>query len=337
MKAKKWIGIDIHKKQLTVCIITRKLRKHKVYERTSEGIQEFLREIDSDTLIGVESTTWTWDLVKKISDKAKEVFVLNTVKLKGMMDRLKKTDKSDSEQIATIIRRFHRDELSICHMRENKEAVVQGLLNQREQWVREKTKMKNHFRSSIEYWGLNLPKRYFKDLKKDSQWINESEMHENTKIMLLRSLGLIDELEEHIRFVNEKIKEMLDDNENYHVLQNEIKGIGPITAAYLVAKIGYIERFENPKKLTAYLGFAPRVNMSDGKGYNGHISKNATSGFLRVMVQAAWASVRFDKTMNAFYKRLKTRTGSSKAIIAVARKLIVAVFYEYKKKFYAET
>ena len=337
MKAKKWIGIDIHKRQFTVCIITARKKIQTVYERTSDGIGEFLKEVDAKTMIGIESTTWTWDLVKKLRKKAKDVLILNTLELKGLMDRYKKTDKSDAEKIGIIVRRFEKGELSLCHMREEKEAVVQGMLNQREHWVRMKIMTKNQFRSMMEYWGMELPQGYFKDLEKDSEWLSSSELDENLQKALMRSLGLITEYEDHISFVNEKIKEILADNESYQVLQRKITGIGPTTAAYLVAKIGDIERFENPKKLTAYLGFAPRVKESDGKGHNGPISKNATKGFLRVMVQAAWASVRFNKNMNEYYKRLKQRRGSSRAIIAVARKLIVAVFYEYKKKFNAET
>ncbi len=58
MEAKKWVGVDIHKKQMTVCIILETGQKEvKRYERNSAGVSDFLNEIDKDTVMGVESTT----------------------------------------------------------------------------------------------------------------------------------------------------------------------------------------------------------------------------------------------------------------------------------------
>lgn len=99
----------------------------------------------------------------------------------------------------------------------------------------------------------------------------------------------------------------------------------------MVSKIENIERFDDPKKLVSYCGLAPKVNESDGKRRGGKITGNTDAPLLRVIIQGAWAAVRFDKTMNNFYERLRIRVGKQKAIVAVARKMIVLVYYHLIK------
>ena len=52
---------------------------------------------------------------------------------------------------------------------------------------------------------------------------------------------------------------------------------------------------------------------------------------MNVLIQSAWAAVRYDKIMARCYEELKTRIGKQKAIVAIARKLVVKVFYYLKK------
>lgn len=332
MQAEKWIGVDVHKRQITVCIMEPgKKPRTGCYERTSEGIEDFLKEIDRGCVVGMESTTWSRDLYVRTVHIAKDVIVFNTVDLKEMMGRLKKTDREDAERIALILRRFEKSELSICNMRSDENAEIKGLLNFRDRWVRRKTEAKNEIRSMLEFWGEESNGKLFAKDGSGIELINRKEkVPEDIKKGLIVLICLIMNAEESIHALDKKIDAKLSVNPAYRELKSKITGIGQTSAAYIVSKIEDINRFDNPKKLVSYLGLAPRVNQSDGKGFNGHISKRTDKAILKVLVQAAWVSVRYDPKMKIAYESLRIRIGKQKAIVAIARKLVVYCFYVWK-------
>lgn len=332
MEAKKWIGVDIHKKQFTVCILTENAEPIlRSYERESEGMREFLKEIDKETVIGVESTTWTWDFARKVKDYVQDVVVFNTLDLKALMNKMKKTDKIDAERIAVILRRFDKRELSCSHIKNELTAEIKGLLKVRENLVNQKTKMKNEIIAMLDYWGVGKPdKKLFGIFDRDIEWIGKQNIPERIREAIIGMVAIIANFENHIAILNESIKELSMKIEGYSELIDRISGIGTISAAYLTSKIEDIGRFDDPKKLVSYLGLAPRVHESDGRGYNGNITKRTDKGLIRVLVQAAWASVRYNPLMKEFYERIKSRRGKQKAIIAVTRKLVVTAYYVLK-------
>lgn len=333
MKAKKWIGVDIHKKQFTICIMIKNHKnQHLVYERTSEGITDFLSHVDTETIIGIESTTWTRDFAISCVKKAKDVIVFNTVDLKSLMNKTKKTDKVDSAKIALILRRFEKDELSTCCIKSTEFAEIKGMLKIRENLVKKKTETKNEIIAMLDYWGSSRKEKFYMNIEKDKVWINNQvDIPINIRLSLIRLVELIEEFELQIDDLNKLLEEKLKNNKGYNEIKNKIKGIGKTTAAYIVSKIEKIDRFENHKKLVSYLGLAPKVNESDGKGTNGKISKNTDKGLLRCLIQAAWISVRYDGEMKDFYQNLKRRKCAQKAIVAVARKLVINCFYTLKQ------
>jgi transposase len=331
MEAKKWVGVDIHKKQMTVCFINETgQRQVKRYERNSAGIAEFLREIDKETVIGIESTTWTWGLAKRAEKIAKDVLILNTVELKDLMDKTKKTDRIDAIKIAIIIRRFEKEELSVCALKSEQWALVKGLLNIREKLVRQKVEMKNLIIATLDYWGIELQRKLFVGYKRDKVFLENIELANDLKEEIIKQFEIIRLFESRIKELDIKIHGLCSIDNGYQAITENINGIGKTCGAYLASKIENIERFDDQKKLVAYLGLAPKVNSSDDKNKGGHISGNTDKSLLRVLVQAAWASVRYDPEMYEYYALLKMRMCGQKAIIAVARKLVVKVFYVMK-------
>jgi transposase len=65
-----------------------------------------------------------------------------------------------------------------------------------------------------------------------------------------------------------------------------------VAAATLVAEIGDITRFANPRQLMAYLGLVPSEHSSGGTRRQGGISKAGNGAARRMLIEAAW-SYRF--------------------------------------------
>lgn len=71
-----------------------------------------------------------------------------------------------------------------------------------------------------------------------------------------------------------------------------LRGMALVTAATLVAELGDITRFANPRQLMAYLGLVPWEHSSGASRRQGGITKAGNGAARRMLIEAAW-SYRF--------------------------------------------
>ena len=105
-------------------------------------------------------------------------------------------------------------------------------------------------------------------------------------------------------------------------------GIREKVAFALAAFIGNVERFDNPKKLVAFFGLNPSVSRSGIGGGTGPLSGNGRSDVRSILIQAAQSIMRFGQGhTHKWAVALKMRKGNNIAVAALARKLVVSVWY----------
>jgi transposase len=71
-----------------------------------------------------------------------------------------------------------------------------------------------------------------------------------------------------------------------------LRGMALVAAATVVAELGDITRFTNPRQLMAYLGLVPSEHSSGKTRRQGGITKAGNGGARRMLIEAAW-SYRF--------------------------------------------
>ena len=71
--------------------------------------------------------------------------------------------------------------------------------------------------------------------------------------------------------------------------------------------------------------------MSADTEHLGHITKKGNKWLRRNLMCCARIAVRKDTHIRKFYERVKHRRGEKKAIIAVARKIVVYAYWILKK------
>ncbi len=107
-----------------------------------------------------------------------------------------------------------------------------------------------------------------------------------------------------------------------------------VTAFALAAFIGPIERFANPRKLVAYIGLNPRVCQSGCRGGPGRLSHYGRSDLRALLIQASQSVLRYGSgPTHRWAVALKMRKGATVAVAALARKLVVAVWYLLSGRF----
>lgn len=104
-------------------------------------------------------------------------------------------------------------------------------------------------------------------------------------------------------------------------------GIGSLSAIRLVLELGDMARFPTPGSLPRYLGLTPSEYSSGEVVRRGHILKCGPGALRGLLLQCAWAAVGIakDPALRAVFERLAPRLGRKRAIIAVARRLAIAV------------
>lgn len=103
----------------------------------------------------------------------------------------------------------------------------------------------------------------------------------------------------------------------------------PMTAIRIIAEIGSdMSVFETAKHLTSWAGLTPQNNESAGKKKTTRIGKSGA--YIKpLLVQIALAASRGNKypEIRVKYQSLKKRRGGKKATIAIARRLLTAIFH----------
>lgn len=111
----------------------------------------------------------------------------------------------------------------------------------------------------------------------------------------------------------------------------ELYGIGKWTALLIVSEIGDIGRFPSAKHLCSYAGLVPSVHVSGNTSYTGHITKQGSKWLRWPLVEAVHHAMR-KPPYRAFYQKTAKRRGKAIAKVAVAQKLLKAIYHLLREK-----
>jgi hypothetical protein len=111
----------------------------------------------------------------------------------------------------------------------------------------------------------------------------------------------------------------------------QLPGIGVHNAMLLLGAIGDIRRFDAAHKLVGYAGLGARVHSSGEEQYGGRITRQGRRDIRSTMIEAAWVAVRGHAYWKELFERLASRVGKPKAIVAIARKLLLVVWHVLTK------
>ncbi|EQD40151.1 transposase ISC1190, partial [mine drainage metagenome] len=157
---------------------------------------------------------------------------------------------------------------------------------------------------------------------------------------LLRILDLLIEEKENITMEMEK--KFTSSNQ----MITSILGIGSVTGAVIVAKIGKIDRFEDAGKLVAFAGIDPVIKESGKVRSERSISKRGDSMLRTAIYQSTLVATRCNPVISDYYHRFVERgMPKKKALVASSRKMCHIIFsvmhnnkpFEVPEKFKTET
>ena len=108
---------------------------------------------------------------------------------------------------------------------------------------------------------------------------------------------------------------------------DEITGIGSLAARVIIAEVGLdMTRFATADHLVSWAKLSPRTIQSGAKQRGGATGKG--NPYLKgVLGEAAAAAARTETFLGARYRRIVKRRGKLKALVAVARSILIIVWH----------
>jgi len=208
---------------------------------------------------------------------------------------------------------------------------LRQLLRHREWMVNQRSKAKNRIHAALAGYNLVSP---VTDLfgvagREYLHEVVETKLRPAARQVVADHLAMIDHLGERICSLEKSIS--LNDKQDHIVtLLKSMPGVGKLIALTILAEVGDISRFYSPKALCSWAGLTPRVHSSDAVVHHGHITKEGSRYLRTAIVRAAMVSCRVSPKWYRVHEHLARRCGRRAARVAVARRLLTAIYYMWK-------
>jgi transposase len=303
------------------------LGRQTLYHDDKAALQDFFRSLPKPATVAMEATrSWYW-LHDLMQEEGLQVKLAHPLKTKLIGEAKIKTDTIDAQVLAQLERTGFLPESYIPPppVREHRE-----LLRYRILLVATRTRLKNRVHDLIDKQGITHP---FSDLfgTRGRAFLQSLVLPPLYQTELQRLMELIVYIDQQIKSAEKDIKALLKQDPRAKLLMT-IPGVSHLTAYLLLSEIGDPHRFASAKKLCSYSGIIPSTHQTGGKTHHGSITKQGNKFIRWAMIEAAQKAIKKDPALQAMYEKLKRNKGSGIAKVAVAHKLLIAVYHILKKE-----
>lgn len=151
---------------------------------------------------------------------------------------------------------------------------------------------------------------------------------EHHAFMCQHFLDQIDHLAALVTQLDARIAALLADRDRDLSNLDSIPGIGRTAAEIIISETGGdMAPFATAGHLASWIGVCPGMNESAGVNKSGH-TRHGNANLKRVLGTAAMAAIRKkDSYYAVYYRRVATRRGGQRALVAVMHKLVIAIWH----------
>ena len=356
-------GVDVHKTFLVATIITTEgLIPHyskKRFSTFNNSILQFKQWLIDNNCFDVcmESTGKYWVPVSNLLEDTIHVTVANPKWVKAVKGN--KDDDKDSRWIGDL---FRLGLVPGSYIPDKPIRILREYTRYRFKLVSCKTSEKNRFQNAFTVCNVALDSvvsdmfgksassitdylvssdsfdpvycssLLHKSLKKKADTVIESiegyQMTQEQKERIVMVRSHLEFIQQSIAKLDEKLDKMVAPYESAISLLCTIPGVDRTSAITIISEIGTdMSQFASSKRLCCWAGLTPGNNESAGKKKSVRITRAGV--YLKpALVQVAHAAVKSDKApyYKIKYERLYKRRGKKRAIIAIARMILTAVY-----------
>lgn len=319
MKARTIVGVDISKLTLDSKLLPAAQNRQvantqKGFNQWKEWVERY-KETDSDVLVVMEHTGLYSHLFELFLQSQGISYIKKpAVEIKQSIGLTRgKNDRIDAARIAQY-GWMHRDNLCAEQYPVAVIMQIKDLLSYRSKLVRDRSGYQVRLKEELETGRVKKADFLYKAQQKDIAYLTRK-----------------------IKIVEKELFHLIKGNEavcrNFLLLQS-IKGVGRITAAYVIAVTNNFVCFTDPRKFNCYAGLAP-FEHSSGKSIRAknrvsHLANKTIKCLLRL---SAFVAVRYNKELKSYYlKRVAEGKNKMSVLNIIGAKLVKIMFAVVKRK-----
>jgi len=317
------VGVDLHQR---FCYLTavdasgRVVKQGQVVNETA-GLRAWLEQVPGPRQVVLEASGFWPAFVRAAAPVSDRLVMVHPQRVKAIASARLKNDRVDSETLAHLSR---ADLLPEAWMAEEATQQLRLLTRLRIALGQVRARAKNQMQAVLHQEGFRKP---VSDLfgRRGRAWLTGLPLSGAGRRVAEVWLRQIDHLDQEIAEQTRELERLAAADARARWLRT-VPGIGAYSAMVVLAEIGDIARFSSKRALASYAGLTPVVRESAGKKKRGGIGHHGSGTLRWIMLQVAQVAARHSPAARAWLSRLKQRKPPQVALIALARKLLMAVW-----------
>ncbi len=301
-----WIGIDVSKDTLDICVLSQnKTESKKINNQISEIKRFFNKEMYKNAHIVMEATgVYHNKLVIILTELKNNFSVVNPLIIKKYAEMKMLRVKTDSVDAKLIAEYAENQKPKLFKFKQIHQIEIMELVRAVNGYKEDKTMFTNKIKAL------------------DNKYVYNKDVYRSYKTT-------VKQIEKQIDLLNAKIDKIIKDNySNISEKIRKIPGVGKVLTSTIIGLYGNFENFDSAKQVAAFAGLNPHPKESGSSVYKGsNISKKGCPYIRKVLFMAALSAKEYNQSCHDLYYRLKNKGKSEfQARIAVAHKLLRQIF-----------
>ncbi len=312
MKRTVYVGMDVHADTIAVAVADEgrdgEIRFYGTIRNTGDSLLRLTKRLSgagSAPVFCYEAGPCGYGIHRLLQKLGFDCAVVAPAMIPRKAGDRVKTDRRDAEMLARL---WRAGELTPIWTPDEEHEAMRDLIRTRKQAIDALRVAKQQLLSFLLRHGLRYdrPSRW---TKSHWRWINELR-----KFRYPHQQLAFEELKRAIRQIEERIASLdqiiIDTIPSWNFgpvvdALRALRGVNTTIAVTLVAEIGDINRFSNPRQLMAWLGLVPSEHSSGNKIRRGRITRTGNALARTMMVEASWSYRHPAREQHPFLKRSK--------------------------------
>jgi transposase len=322
------IGCDYHPSYQQIAWLdleTGELREASLQHGNGEA-QRFYESLRGPVRVGMEAVgnaQWFERLLERLGH---ELWIGDAARIRALVVRRQKTDRRDAVHLLELLTsdRFPRLWVPSPAVRDARQ-----LLRHRQKLVAMRRSVKNQLQHLALNQGLQRKQRLWSAAGR--QQLATLPLDGWTARRRDDLLAWLEPLDRHIAALDQAVEAEAQQRPAVQLLMTH-PGVGPVVGLAYVLTLGPWQRFQRGKQVASYLGLIPREHSSGGRQRLGAISKQGNPFLRSLLVEAAHSAARCDPHLRRAYRRLARKKNRPLALVMVARKLAVKLYWMLREQ-----
>ena len=318
----KYVGIDLHKKTISICVVNQerqKIDQKRFLCSAPETIVSYFRKLGKFQAVVEATASYEW-LVRLLEPLAERVVLAHPKKLRVIAESTRKSDKIDARLLAEFLA---LDMMPQAYRPTPRQREHRVLVRHRCYLQRRITSIRNKIRRILSDYNADRPNLFTLD---GLDYLARVKLSESDRFAVEQLLKEFEFQQGQLTKLAAQLKKFVAQapaaEAEARALLQSIPGVGPVTTEVVLSELADPKRFRSAKCAVAYAGMAPGQRESAGKKKDLHIERTGSKMLRWILVEAAWQLVRRTGRWRVTFERLSGRIGRKKAIVAMARRLL---------------